>query len=57
MKEEMIRTNLYLTKKQYKAIKAEAKSSGISFSERFRYIVENYLERQNEKIEKQEHKK
>lgn len=47
MKKAMIRTNLYLTKNQYYEIKSEADLKGIGFSERFRQIIENYLEKRN----------
>lgn len=49
MKKTMIRTNLYLTEQQHKTIKAEADLKGIGFSERFRQIIENYLEKRNGK--------
>jgi hypothetical protein len=49
MKTTMIRTNLYLTENQYKAIKLEAELKGIGFSERFRQIIENYLEQLDKK--------
>jgi len=45
MKKTMIRTNLYLTRKQHEVIKLEAELKGIGFSERFRQIIENYLEK------------
>ena len=44
-KTNMIRTNLFLTKKQHSAIKKLAKEKGITFSEMFRKIVDMYLER------------
>lgn len=49
MKNKMTRTNIYLTLKQHKIIKEEARNKEITFSERFRQIVENYLENKNEK--------
>jgi len=49
MKKTMTRTNLYLTQKQYEAISKEAETKQITFSERFRQIIENYLENKNER--------
>jgi len=40
----MKRTNLYLTEKEYEQIKKEAETRGITFSEMFRKIIDNYLE-------------
>ena len=40
----MRRTNLYLTEKQYFDILEEATERGITFSEMFRKIVDQYLE-------------
>lgn len=47
MKEKKKRTDLYLTNKQYSEILQEAKEKQITFSERFRQIIENYLENKN----------
>ena len=44
----MIRTNLYLTKRQYEEISKESEAKQITFSERFRQIIENYLDNKNE---------
>ena len=49
MKKRMVRTDLYLTKKQHKKVKQEADSRGITFSEMFRKIIDKYLEDTNEK--------
>ena len=48
-KKKMRRTEMYLTKKQHKAVHKEAEDRGINFSEMFRKIVDYYLERKNEK--------
>ena len=45
-KTKMKRTNLYLTEKQHEAISKEAESRGINFSEMFRKIIDNYLEKE-----------
>ena len=47
-KTKMKRTNLYLTEKQHDQISKEAEKRGINFSEMFRKIVDNYLEKKNE---------
>ena len=47
MKKKMTITNIYLTLKQHKIIKEEAENKEITFSERFRQIIENYLENKN----------
>ena len=44
----MKRTNIYITEKQHKNVSKEAKDRGINFSEMFRKILDNYLERNNE---------
>jgi len=44
-KKKMRRTEMYLTEKQHKEVLKEAEERGISFSEMFRKIVDNYLER------------
>lgn len=44
-KTTMKRTNLYLTEKQHAEILKEASERGINFSEMFRKIIDNYLER------------
>jgi len=44
-KTRMKRTNLYLTEKQHAEILKEAENRGINFSEMFRKIIDNYLER------------
>ena len=49
MKNTMFRTNLYLTQSQHEEILKEANERGITFSELFRKIVDNYLEKKNEK--------
>jgi len=41
----MVRTNLYITHRQHDAILKEAKEKEITFSERFRQIIENYLDK------------
>ena len=48
MKIKLRRTNLYLTRKQYDEIKKKSDKTGITFSEMFRKIVDEYLEK-NEK--------
>jgi len=45
MENKMKRTNLYLTEKQHEAIQREAEEKQITFSERFRQIIENYMEK------------
>jgi len=45
-KTKMKRTNLYLTERQHDQISKEAEERGINFSEMFRKIVDNYLERE-----------
>ena len=47
--EHMVRTNLFLTHKEHRAIKLEAIERGITFSEMFRKIVDAYLERKADK--------
>ena len=42
--EHMVRTNLFLTIKEHGAIKKEAMERGITFSEMFRKIIDNYLD-------------
>jgi predicted DNA binding CopG/RHH family protein len=44
-KVKMKRTNLYLTEKQHEKISKEAEERGINFSEMFRKIIDNYLEK------------
>lgn len=44
----MRRTDIYLTNDQHEKIKKEAEVRGITFSEMFRKIVDQYLERKNE---------
>ena len=44
-KKKMRRTELYLTEKQHLEISKEADDRGINFSEMFRKIIDNYLER------------
>ena len=44
MEEKMKRTNIFITQKQHIKISEEAKERGITFSEMFRKIVDNYLE-------------
>ena len=46
MKKKMKRTDIYLTQRQHKEIKKEADKEGITFSELFRKIVDNYLDRE-----------
>ena len=48
MDKKMIRTNLYLTQPQYEQVYQMAEKRGITFSEMFRKIVDEYLEK-NEK--------
>ena len=43
-KTKMVRTDLYITQRQYDTIHKEAKERGTSFAERFRQIIENYLD-------------
>jgi len=43
------RTHLYLTKRQHDAVKKIANKRGITFSEIFRTIVDEYLERKDVK--------
>jgi len=45
MENKMKRTNIFLTQKQHSEVLKEAKERGITFSEMFRKIVDNYLER------------
>lgn len=45
MKKRMTRTNIYVTKKQHKQVKAEAEKRGITFSEMFRKIVDYWYEK------------
>jgi predicted DNA binding CopG/RHH family protein len=45
-KTKMKRTNLYLTEKQHDQVSKEAEERGINFSEMFRKIIDNYLERE-----------
>ena len=45
MVNKMKRTNIFLTQKQHSEVLKEAKDRGITFSEMFRKIVDNYLER------------
>lgn len=40
----MRRTDIYLTEKQYQSVKSESEHKGISFSEMFRRIIDDYLE-------------
>ena len=42
----MRKTDIYLTEKQHEKVKKEAIERGITFSEMFRKIVDNYLERE-----------
>jgi hypothetical protein len=46
----MVRTNLFLTQDEHEKVKKEAEERGITFSEMFRKIIDNYLE--NKKGEK-----
>ena len=48
MKNKMKRTNIFITQKQHSEVLKEAKERGITFSEMFRKIVDNYLENKNE---------
>jgi hypothetical protein len=50
MENKMKRTNIYLTERQHEAIQREADEKQITFSERFRQIIENYMEKKNEKV-------
>ena len=43
----MVRTDLYITRRQYDSIHKEAEEKEITFSERFRQIIENYLDNKN----------
>jgi len=45
MKNKMKRTNIFITQKQHLEVSGEAKDRGITFSEMFRKIIDNYLER------------
>ena len=45
MEHKMKRTNIFLTQKQHSNILKEAQNRGITFSEMFRKIIDNYLER------------
>ena len=45
MKNKMKRTNIFITQKQHLEVSKEAENRGITFSEMFRKIVDNYLER------------
>ena len=47
-KPKMRRTDIFITKLQYKKVMEMANKKGITFSEMFRYIVDRYLE-ENEK--------
>jgi len=40
----MKRTDIYLTEKQHKSVKCIADGKGITFSEMFRRIIDQYLE-------------
>ncbi len=44
MKNKMKRTNIFITQKQHLEVSEEAKDRGITFSEMFRKIIDNYLE-------------
>ncbi len=44
MKQQMRRTNIYLTLKQHDQVHKEADKRGITFSEMFRKIIDHYLE-------------
>ena len=44
----MVRTNLYLTQLQYSQVKQESDKRGITFSEMFRKIVDEYLDKKKE---------
>jgi hypothetical protein len=41
----MKRTNIYLTKVQYEQVNTEAQTKEITFSEMFRRIIDQYLEK------------
>ena len=45
MKNKMKRTNIFITQKQHSGVKKEAAERGITFSEMFRKIVDNHLEK------------
>ena len=47
MKNKMKKTDIYLTKKQHDQVLEEATERGITFSEMFRKIVDQYLESKN----------
>lgn len=42
-KEEMHRTQLYLSRKLHRALKQEASLEGLTLSEKVRFILSNYL--------------
>jgi hypothetical protein len=44
----MKRTNIYLTEVQYEQVNKEAQAKEITFSEMFRRIIDQYLEKKNE---------
>ena len=46
MKNKMKRTNIFITQKQHSEVSKEAEERGITFSEMFRKIVDNYLEKE-----------
>lgn len=46
-KNDMVRTNLYLTRLQYNCVKKEAGRREITFSEMFRKIIDRYLDNKN----------
>ena len=48
----MKRTDIYVTEKQHKTVKCLADSSGITFSEMFRKIIDIYCEKHNDKKQK-----
>ena len=52
MEHKMKRTNIFITQKQHLEVSKEARDRGITFSEMFRKIVDNYLESKNEKVSK-----
>ena len=39
----MIRTNIYITERQHKVISKLSKKEGITFSEMFRIIINDYI--------------
>ena len=51
MKIKLRRTNLYLTKIQYRDVMKLSQDKGITFSEQFRKIVDFYFEKKLEKNE------